>query len=102
MVSLVQSTRSEVAALCHKFHVNKLELFGSAATDRFDETSSDLDFLVQFAPCTPRQHYERFFGLLESLEGLFSRRVDLIEIGSLRNPFLIDRINESRALIYAA
>jgi hypothetical protein len=48
------------------------------------------------------EHYERYFGLLESLQELFARHVDLVEIGAMRNPYFIRRVNESRKLIYAA
>ena len=39
----------------------------------------------------PVEHVEAYFGLLE---GLFGRRVDLVEIGAVRNPYLRREIEE--------
>jgi uncharacterized protein len=88
--------------LCRTYAVERLEVFGSAADSSFDPQRSDLDFLVTFAPCMPSEHYERYFGLLESLESLFERRVDLVEAQAMRNPYFIRQVNESKRLLYAA
>ena len=45
---------------------------------------------------------EQFFGLADALEQLLGRRVDLIESGGLRNPFILTGISRSRELVYAA
>ena len=102
MIRLIQDKREELARLCRKYHVKSLEIFGSAASDSFDPTSSDLDFLVQFESCTPSDHYERYFGLLESLQTLFGHSIDLVEANAIKNPFFIKRVNKSRTPIYAA
>lgn len=81
-----------------------LEVFGSAADGTFRPESSDFDFLVEFFPLGlgPREHYESYFGLCEDLEGLFARKVDLVEAGPMRNPYFERRVNESRKLVYGA
>ena len=45
---LIESHRAEIAQLCARFGVHRLELFGSAATGAFDPARSDVDFLVEF------------------------------------------------------
>jgi predicted nucleotidyltransferase len=40
--------RDAVYAACDRYRVNRLAVFGSAVTDRFVESSSDVDFLVDF------------------------------------------------------
>src|SRR4051794_32889922 len=45
--------KARVAALCRRFNVRRLDLFGSAATGRFDPGHSDLDLLVEFEPMSP-------------------------------------------------
>lgn len=65
-----------------------LALFGSALRDDLDPDRSDLDFAVVFTDMTPVEHKRAFFGLLEDLESLFGRQVDLIEVGAVRNPFV--------------
>jgi hypothetical protein len=43
--------------LCRRFHVRRLDLFGSAATGHnFDPVRSDLDFLVSFEPLPPGEY----------------------------------------------
>ena len=57
MYSLVHEKLDELAALCTRYRVLRLELFGSAVTDdRFDPATSDLDFLVEFCPLDPTEH----------------------------------------------
>jgi hypothetical protein len=44
MVSLIDKHREALVALCRKYHVEKLDVFGSAARGDFVK-SSDIDFL---------------------------------------------------------
>lgn len=102
MNPLIKKTHADLIQLCRRYRVHRLELFGSAARDDFDPKTSDLDFLVEFEPCSPSDHYEHYFGLLESLRALFGRPVDLVEAKAMRNPYFIRRVNQSRTSIYAA
>ena len=103
MLALVEEKLDAVRALCQEFVVLRLELFGSAATDAFDPARSDLDFLVEHPPDYDFGPWlTRFFALQERLEALFGRSVDLIMRGAPRNPYIIQSINESRRLLYAA
>jgi predicted nucleotidyltransferase len=102
MIRLIQDKYEELARLCLKYKVKSLEVFGSAASDNFDPASSDLDFLVQFEQCSPSDHYERYFGLLESLQTLFGQSIDLVETNAMKNPYFIRRVNQTRTPIYAA
>jgi predicted nucleotidyltransferase len=92
---------AEIRALCRRFGVARLELFGSATTDAFDATRSDLDFLVDFDE-DPSGLFDRYFSLKAALEALYGRPVDLVTPGSLRNPYFIQAVNETRQLVYAA
>lgn len=102
MSALTAQQLDEVRRICEGFGVDRLDLFGSAAGGDFEPARSDYDFVVRFAPCTPSEHYDRYFGLLESLEQLLEAKVDLVEEIALRNPHLIRRMNESRIQLYAA
>ncbi len=102
MISLVADKQAEVLDLCRRFGVRRLDLFGSAAEGSFELDRSDLDFLVEFEAETPREHKERYFGLLFSLEGLFGRQIDLLEPSAVKNPYLWRAIQSSRELLYAA
>ena len=79
MQSEIDSKRDALAALCRRFGVTRLEVFGSAARSAgFDPKRSDADFLVTFAPAT-RNNLTAFADLKEALEGLLGRSVDLVE-----------------------
>jgi predicted nucleotidyltransferase len=94
VTELIESKKSELKALCERYRVKHLALFGSALRDDFDSGHSDLDFCVEFQPMTPQEHAESYFGLLEELEDLFARSVDLVEIGAVHNPYLRREIEE--------
>ena len=77
-------------------------MFGSAARAQdFDPEHSDADFLVEFAP-DAQPGLDTFFGAKAALEALLSRGVDLVELGAVRNPYVLASINRNREAIYAA
>jgi predicted nucleotidyltransferase len=57
-----------------------------------------LDLVVEFSSMSPSEHARACFGLLEELENLFARRVDLVEISAVRNPYLRREIEEHHHL----
>ncbi len=90
-------------ALCERFRVRRLDLFGSAATGPFDPDSSDLDLLVAFADGLPPAAYaEAYFGLRAALEDLFGRPVDLLTEPALENPHLRRRVEAERRPLFPA
>jgi len=101
MYPVVETKRAEVAELCARHNVRRLELFGSAVRGGFDPAASDLDFLVQFKPMPPGEYPDHFFGLQEALEALFHHHVDLIELGPIRNPYFLAAIQPTRVELYA-
>ena len=98
---LLSRNREAVQKLCVAQRVAGLELFGSAASGDFDPEKSDLDFLVQFEDPDRPGIADRFMGLAEGLERIFSRRVDLVTDRSLKNPFFAKSVNRSKKLVYA-
>jgi predicted nucleotidyltransferase len=67
--------RERLADLCRRYHVARLEVFGSRATGTAT-AGSDVDLLVTFEPGrTPGLAY---IALAEELEALFGCRVDLL------------------------
>ena len=69
----IQSHRSELTALCRRYRVRRLEIFGSGAKHRPGEAIGDLDFLVEFEDRDSGDYADAYFGLLEALESLFGR-----------------------------
>ena len=98
----LEQRRVELETVCRRYGVRRLELFGSAATGQDRSGESDLDFLVEFGPFPSGGYADAYFGLLESLEELFGRTVDLVVPSAIRNPYFLKAIEETRTLLYAA
>lgn len=97
----IETYSEDLAGLCRRYYVKRLDIFGSAATGGMTE-SSDVDLLVEFDEQTNSRRFDNYFELLRSLEKLFGRRVDLIEAGGLRNPYFIRQVDATKKRIYAA
>jgi uncharacterized protein len=89
----------EIAALCDKHNVSQLYVFGSILTDTFDK-ESDIDLLVRFGDVNLFDYFDNYMDFKESLEKLFDRTVDLIEIQTLKNPILKHAIENTKTMIY--
>ncbi len=101
MVSIIRDKQADLVSLCRKYHVRRLDVFGSAATETM-HAESDLDFLVEFDESLVRQRFDTYFEFLNALELLFGRPVDLVEPGGLANPYFIETVNQTRRPLYAA
>ena len=102
MVPAVSEKLAEFLRLCERRRVKSLSLFGSAVSGEFDNARSDIDFLVEFETMTATEHAEAYLSLLEEAETLFGRPVDLVEFQALRNPFVRERVEATREVIYGA
>ena len=93
----------DLAALCRRFHVRRLDLFGSAARGAdFDPARSDLDLLVAYEPGHSPPALADFLALREALEALFGRKVDLAMESAIRNPYLRAGIAAARVPLHGA
>lgn len=95
----VENKSDEIAALCRRFGVSRLELFGSATSGEFDWTESDLDFIVQFEDKSAG-YANRYLGFAEALERMFDRPVDLITERSVSNPYFRQSAQATRKVVY--
>jgi len=99
----IADKREALIALCKRYDVARLEVFGSAlrAAD-FDPARSDVDFLVTFA-LQSRDNLAAFVDLKEALEALLGRPVDLVErqaVEASRNFIRRRRILEEAEAVY--
>jgi len=94
------SFENSLAQLCINFGVKRLELFGSASREDFDEQTSDLDFLIEFTENPIDGAFDRYFDLKEALEHLFQRPVDLVEIKAISNPYFRQAVEQEKILVY--
>jgi predicted nucleotidyltransferase len=93
--------RDAISAECERFGVKRLVIFGSAVTERFDESSSDVDFVVEFRHDVVNR-FDAYFGLKEALEALLGRPVDLVAPVALDNPFFAASVRKNGRELYAA
>ncbi|MDR3189273.1 MAG: nucleotidyltransferase domain-containing protein, partial [Prevotellaceae bacterium] len=92
--------KSSMAEFCRQNRVKSLYVFGSVLTDRFSE-KSDIDMVVDIDAFDPLVYADSYFKLKFALQDLLKRPVDLLENKAIRNPFMRQRIDESKQLIYA-
>lgn len=90
-----------IARICRTRGVRRLSVFGSATDDRFDEARSDVDLLVEFQPDIA-DPFDAYFGPWEDIEGLLGRRVDLVLMKVVRNPYFLARATGEAEELYAA
>jgi len=100
MIALLENHRTEIAALCERFGVVHLELFGSGTGPEFNPSHSDYDFLVELDPNVEGSRAKRWTGLADALEELLGRPVDLVNPRYIRNPYFLQAVNDSRTVIY--
>ena len=101
MHRLIASKQEEIAVICRRHRVERLEVFGSAArgTD-FDPSRSDADFLVEFKPPLLPDLFDRKVQMLEDLQMLLGRKVDLVRSGTIRNPYRKKSIDKDREVVF--
>lgn len=102
MIPIVESNIEKVREVCMGRPIAELYLFGSAASGTFND-DSDMDFAVVFKESLdPLEQGDAFLGLLDDLQKLFNRPIDLISYSSLKNPIFIEELNNSKVSLYAA
>lgn len=97
---IIEQNLDKLIEICHQFEVNKLYVFGSAITNKFDNAKSDIDFVVEMEKMPPLKRGENLINLWEALEKLFARKVDLITDQPIKNPYLRANIDRTKLLIY--
>ena len=82
--------------MCRLHGVRKLKVFRSVLRPDFDPQRSDVDVLVEFEPQVA-DSFANFLDLKEALEGLLGRRVDVVELGAIRNRRLRRHIKRGKS-----
>ena len=82
--------------------MSRLEIFGSAAKQSSGEDVGDFDFLVEFEDREAVDYADAYFGLLEALENLLKKPVDLVITSAIEHPYFLADIARSRAVVYDA
>ena len=88
-----------LSALSRRYEVKELALFGSAVRGEMRE-DSDVDFMVEFLPGA-RVGLIKFESLIEELQSLVGRSVDLVTKRGLK-PWIRPQVLKESRIIYAA
>ena len=88
-----------LAEVCRRYGVKELALFGSAIRGEMGP-ESDIDIMVEFEPLV-RIGLIKFESLVEELESLAGRRVDLVTKRGLK-PWVRTQVLKDARVIYAA
>jgi len=97
--ALLSEKLEPLRALCDRYGVERLELFGLAARGEFDPTSSDLDFIVQMKGRREPGYARRFYEFAEAIEELYGCRVDLLTEMMIKNPYFKAEVNKDRRVL---
>jgi len=92
--------KDKIEDFCKKWKIAEFSIFGSALREDFS-LKSDVDVLICFEPDIPWSLFD-WIDMIEELQGILGREVDLVEKSGLRNPFRRREILNSRQVIYAA
>lgn len=102
MVAVFDNNRDAIEALCAKYGVVRLHVFGSILRDDFRPGDSDIDLLVEFSPRDPYELAEAYFDMLDDLRELLGVGVDLVMVGAVKNRYIAADIERTKQLLYAA
>ncbi len=96
----IQPFLPKVIELLKLHKIKRAYVFGSVLTNNFSE-HSDVDFLVNIqSDLDPVVTGGHLWDLTYELEDLLNRKVDLITERSLKNPYFIKQLNETKFQIY--
>ncbi len=101
VIDLVSKNLDRIRAVCRQRGVAYLDLVGSATRGDFDESRSDVDVVIDF-PDGTEDFFGSFMGLREDLAAIFGRRVDVITIRGVRNPYILESLRRDAVRLYAA
>lgn len=98
-MKLIEMNIDKIAALCRKYKVARLWVFGSILTPRFND-QSDVDFSVVFHYDQIQDLFITFFDFIDELQILLGRKVDLVDETAVKNPIFRKELDETKHLIY--
>lgn len=98
--SAIQPYLPKVIELFKKHKLKNAYAFGSVLSDKFNDFS-DIDILINFLDYSnPLEVGQSIWDLEDELESLTSRKIDLLTERSLKNPYFIKELDNTKHLIY--
>jgi len=99
MHRIITDNIHHIRKICDQQHIQSLFVFGSVCSNQFKETS-DIDLLVSFKSLDYGDYADNYFQTADLFEKIFQRPVDLVTDKSLKNPYFIKSVNQSKILLY--
>lgn len=96
----IEIPMDKISAFCHKWKIKEFSLFGSVLREDF-RPDSDVDVMVSFEE-NAGWDLGDWVDMIDELKIIFGRDVDLLEKGSIRNPFRRHSIMTTKEVLYAA
>ena len=99
---ILKSNLPAIQELCRRYKVRNLWVFGSVLAGEF-RSDSDIDFLYELdKPAIAEGEYlYNLDGLIAGLLELFpGRKLDMAHYPSLKNPYFIEEVEETKVLLY--
>lgn len=100
-MKLIELNINKIIALCTKYKVKSLYVFGSILTSRFND-ASDVDMAVSFDKerISLEDYADNFFSFQFDLESIFNRQVDLVCYDAITNPIFRQELDETKLQLY--
>ncbi len=98
-MKLIEMNMDKIVALCKKYKVAKLWVFGSILTPRFND-DSDVDFSVIFHYDQIQDLFITFFDFIDELQALLGRKVDLVDETAVKNKYFREELDNTKQLVY--
>ncbi|MEY4937530.1 MAG: hypothetical protein RIS64_3889 [Bacteroidota bacterium] len=99
-IPIIGARYAQLLQLCEHYRVEKLYVFGSVITERFNPLTSDIDLMVELQPRSPSEYGGALLHFGMDLEILFERNVDLLSDRPIKNIYLRQSIERTKKLIY--
>ncbi|MEN9613043.1 MAG: hypothetical protein RLZZ628_3857 [Bacteroidota bacterium] len=99
-IPIIGARYAQLIQLCEQYRVEKLYVFGSVITERFNPLTSDIDLIIELQPMSPIERGTTILKMWDDLELLLERKVDLLTDQPIKNIIFKRVVERTKQLIY--
>lgn len=98
---ILRKNLPKIQDLCRRHKVKSLWAFGSVLTDAFGP-DSDVDLLYELdeSRITDDEYLSNWDSFFIELFRVFGKKIDLVHYPSLKNPYFIEDVENTKMLLY--